>query len=185
MTYQNSKIFKFLNKDKAFTLVEMLVAILIFSIIIGAATGVFISAIRMQRYNLTYQQMLDQTSYAMEYMSRAIRMAQKDTGAECIATAGKNYELIGDSSLEFKTYKSPTECWRFFLDNKHLKINKGGTVYYLITSSKFEVTSLKFNVLGDEAEKQPRVTIFMEIQGKDYGSQPKIRIQTTISQRNL
>ena len=71
---------KILNKNKAFTLIEMLVAALIFSIVIGAATGVFVSAIKLQRYNLAHQQLLSQVSYAVEYMDRAIRMAIKDDG---------------------------------------------------------------------------------------------------------
>ena len=68
-----------MNKlNRGFTLIEMMITVLIFSVIVAAVIGVFVSAIRIQRYNLTYQQLLDQTSYAMEYMSRAIRMAVKE-----------------------------------------------------------------------------------------------------------
>ena len=77
-------------KFRAFTLIEMLIAVVIFSIIIGAATGVFVSAIQLQKYNLAYQQLLDQTSYAMEYMSRAIRMAKRNEGPVCSFSDSKN-----------------------------------------------------------------------------------------------
>ena len=167
--------------NRGFTLIEMLVAILIFSIIIGAATGVFASAIKLQRYSLTHQQLLDQTSYAMEYMSRAIRMAQKDTTGGCTGTANKNYKSTGND-IKFVTYNN--ECWEFYVDGGQLKIDKNGTPYEL-TSGNFNVNSFNVIVPGDESEKQPRVTIFMEIQGEGLNPQPRIKIQTTISQRNL
>jgi len=163
--------------NKGFTLVEMLVAILIFSIIIGAATGVFASAIKLQRYSLTHQQLLDQTSYAMEYISRAIRMAVKDNGS-CFDTS--NYDT--SSGIRFKAYDG--QCWRFYIDSDQLKIDKDGTVYNLI-SDKFKVGTFNVTVTGDEPEKQPKVTIFMEIEGQGAAPQPKLKIQTTVSQRNL
>ena len=177
-------MFKFLNKNKGFTLVEMLVSILIFSIIIGAATGVFVSAIKLQRYSLTHQQLLDQTSYAMEYMSRAIRMAQKDTVGGC--TDGKNYKVIDENHLKFMSYNSVLYgCQEFFLEGNQLKTKNDNLSTLPLISPNFRVTSLKFSVSGDESGKQPRVTVFMEVQGEGSGSQPRLRIQTTISQRNL
>ena len=113
-------------RKRAFTLVEMIVVITIFSIIIGAVLGVFVSVIRVQRYTLATQQLLDQTSYVAEYMSRMIRMAKKDTNGDCI-TAGLNYEKtriytpeIGEKrALVFLDYKK--RCKAFFVDNNQLK----------------------------------------------------------------
>jgi len=167
-------------KSKGFTLVEMLVTVLIFSIIIGTGTGVFVSAIKLQKYNLTHQQLLNQTSYVMEYIARAIRMAKKDV-IGCID--GSNY-LETANSIKFATYND--QCWKFFLENAQLKIDKDGIIYEL-SSSDFQVSSFTVSVSGDVADDnlQPRVTIFMEIEGQGPGSQPRLKIQTTISQRNL
>jgi len=176
-------------KSRAFTLIEMLITVVIFSIIIGTATGVFVSAIRLQRYNLAYQQLLDQTSYAMEYMSRAIRMAKRDK-ISCIDESNY-YEGIGNS-ITFATYHNPNECWGFFLEDstKRLKVwkktSEGESEDYL-TSRDFDVISFNVEVLGDEINDglQPRVTIFMEVHRRGSYPQPKIKIQTTISQRDL
>ncbi len=172
--------------NRGFTLIEMLITAVIFSIIIGTATGVFVSAIRLQKYNLAYQQLLDQTSYAMEYMGRAIRMAKRDE-ISCIDDGSNYYEGAGHR-IKFATYHNPNECWEFFLEDstKRLKVRKEAGEYYL-TSDDFDVENFNVNVSGDETDDglQPRVTIFMEIKGKDSGNQPKIQIQTTISQRNL
>jgi len=176
-------MFRFLNKNKAFTLIEMMVTVLIFSIVIGAVIGVFVSALQVQRYNLAYQQLLDQTSYAMEYMGRAIRMAVKDDGVGCISS-GFNYQDSA-SGIKFVNYKG--ECQEFLLEGGQLKVevDSGGKIP--LTSDDFNVTSLDFEVSGDEVDDnlQPRVTIFTEIQGGGAGPQPEITIQTTISQRNL
>jgi len=93
-------MFKCLNikMNKGFTLVEMLITALVFSIIVGVATGLFISAIRLQRYNLTYQRLLDQTSYVMEYTARAIRMAKKDIGG-CVPDGTNYYPDIGNTNV--------------------------------------------------------------------------------------
>jgi len=166
--------------NKGFTLIEMLVSVLIFSIVFGTAMGVFTSVIKLQKYNLAHQQLLNQTSYAMEYMDRAIRMAKKDD-IGCID--GSNYDETSNS-IEFATYHG--QCWEFYLEAEQLKINKDGTIYNL-TSADFKASNFNVTVTGDSLgdDLQPKVTIFMEIEGKGSGTQPKVKIQTTISQRNL
>ena len=58
------------RKSKGFSLIEMLVAMLIFSIIASAAIGFFIFAIRSQIKVLASQKVVNEASYIMEYMSR-------------------------------------------------------------------------------------------------------------------
>ena len=166
--------------DKGYTLVEMLVVALIFSIVIGSATGVFASAIKMQKYNLSYQQLLNQVSYVTEFMSRAIRMAQKDS-IGCID--GSNYQETA-TSIKFVTYHN--QCWEFYLDAGKLKIRMGVDEYDL-TSDDFTVNTFSISVSGDGADlEQPKVTISFSVVGNIVSSsKPKISIQTTISQRNL
>ncbi len=167
--------------NKGFTLIETLIAALIFSIVIGAGIGVFASAIKLQKYNLAHQQLLSQTSYAIEYMSRAIRMAGIKSGC-----AGGGSFFSGGTSLEFESYNSDYGCQEFSLQNGQLKVENDELDDFL-TSDDFEITSLNFQVSGDIPGDalQPRVTISMEIRGKGLVPEPKIKIQTTISQRNL
>ena len=181
---------KFLNKNKAFTLIEMLITAVIFSIVIGTATGVFVSAIRLQKYNLAYQQLLDQTSYVMEYMSRAIRMAKRNEGSICLFSNSKNYNWGAGYYIEFATYHG--QCWKFSRElitegvyQLVVEIDSGDKIP--LTSDDFDVENFNVIVSGDEIDDdlQPRITIFMEIKGEGSGNQPKIQIQTTISQRNL
>jgi prepilin-type N-terminal cleavage/methylation domain-containing protein len=188
------KEFERKTKNRGLALIEMLVAVIIFSIIIGAISGLFISAIRSQRSVLATQELLDQTSYVLEYMGRALRMAKKDSSGTCIL-AGNNYENVGGiSSVRFINYDD--KCQEFFSENNQLKEKKSsdGTETNLppsgtpITSLKLQVNSLKFNLSGQYGSDmfQSRVTIFLEIESKRTAeSPPKIQIQTSISQRDI
>jgi len=181
-------------RQKGFSLIEMLVVCAIFSIVVGAITGIFISAIRAQRYSLASQQLIDQASYTMEYMSRFLRMAKKDDDAgTCTGVPRSNYWTDG-TRLKFKNYKLPPEpqCQEFFLvetsadGNKQLYQELDG-VELPLTSNKFNVKTLKFVVSGDNLgdNTQPKVTIFLEMEGTGASPQPRIKIQTTISQRDI
>jgi len=191
--YKNGEI-----KSRGVTLIEMLVAVTIFTITIGAISGLFISGIRSQRRVLATQELLDQTSYILEYMGRALRMARKElictdktnpATCSCLTTNGYgyNYELI-TNGIKFIDYNGV--CTEFFLEGLEggrLK-KRIGTNTWELTSAKLQVNS--FNIApsgwGQGDTLQPRVTIFLEILGRGAaGEQPKIQIQTSISQRSL
>ena len=187
------KCFNVKIKKGGFTLIEMLAAVMIFSLIIGAISGVFISSFRSQKSALSSQRLLDQTSYALEYMSRALRMATKQTAdiPACLFQSGLNYENVpGVSGLKFINHLEDDDCQEFFLENKQLKQKKNNlTETVELTSSKLEITSLNFLLQGESQDDdlQPRVTIFLAVKGKGQKpeEQPELKIQTTISQRNL
>lgn len=174
-----------------FTLVEVLVVALALAIIIGVGTGVFVSSIKIQRYNLKHQQVFSQISYLTEYMNRAIRMARKGDGV-CIAE-GESYEVLEDyDGIKFINYNG--ECQEFRLDKDfYLDTGYGRIISIidseerLISSDNFSVSLLTFYIDGSsDADKiQPRVTFFIEMTTLELNDQPKIRVQTTISKRNL
>jgi prepilin-type N-terminal cleavage/methylation domain-containing protein len=82
------------NKNKflaGFTMVEMIVVMALFLLVIGAAISVFISMVSDQKRALSEQQFLNQISYVQEYISKALRMAEPELGANCL--------LSGEDSL--------------------------------------------------------------------------------------
>ena len=123
----------------------------------------------------------------MEYMSRSLRMAEKARDSSCI-TAGKNYELTrSEKGIKFINSNNG-QCWEFFVEDGQLKINKSGTAYNL-TSDDLEVKAFKISISGDDntSNEQPKVTFYLDVQAKKgvLFRTPSIKIQTTISQRNL
>ena len=186
---KNKKI-KF--KKGGFTLIEMLVAMAIFSTVMGVITGIFITGIRQQKMALDRQIVLDQTSYALEYMSRALRFAKKQLAGDpvCLSQPGLNVETThGGSGLKFINHLQGDDCQEFFLENKQIKYWRQSDLNspLPLTSVKLEVISLKFDLAGEwETDNlQPRITIFSEIKSAASSQSQKIKIQTSISQRNL
>lgn len=184
-------------KNKGLTLIEMLAAVTMFLIIIGAISGLFISAIRSQRKVLATQELLDQTSYIMEYMGRALRMARKElnctnqadpTTCDCLTTLGYGYncETI-TGGIKFIDYNGI--CTEFFLEGGQIKKRVGVDTWEL-TSTKLQVNSFNISLSGWSQidDLQPRATIFLDIESVRpimAGLPPKIQIQTSISQRSL
>ncbi len=172
-------------QNKGFTLVELLVSISIFSLILSAMSGAFISTIRAQRKSVAFQQLLEQTSYLEEYMSRSIRMGKKDISGACI-DAKSNYEITREGKgIGFLNYNG--NCEEFYLSGTELRQNKNN-VDLVLTSSNLIVENINIELSGNSQTDnlQPRVTIFLKIKGAGSKpeEQPEIKIQTTISQRN-
>ena len=192
------------NKNKGFTLVELLVSMAVFSITIVACTQIFASAIKAQGTILNSQDNLNETSYAMERMSRMIRMAKKEidctdrtdsTTCHCLVNKGYgyNYEInVAGNQLTFIDYRN--QCHRFYLDSGQLKESVASDESGLINASnihplisdEFTINVLKFNITGEKQEDsfQPRVALFLNIEKTGYPDS-NIKIQTTISQRNI
>lgn len=175
---------------RGFTLIEVMVAVTIFSLMVGTIMEIFMWGIKEQRRALSTQKLLDETSYALEHMSRSIRMAKKELNAPaCLSTNGLNYETNADKTL-IRFIDHNNVCTEFFLDadSKQLKKTAGGATLAM-TSSAFAINVFKFNFIGESQSDaiQPRVTIFLDIQGggQKLEERPQIKIQTTISQRNL
>lgn len=165
------------DKNKGFTLIELMVSTAVFVLIFSSVSGLFVASLRAQRRSIAYQQLLDQMSYLAEYMSRAVRMARKDSNGACTGTAKLNYAFAGQC-LKFRNYKN--NCQQFCLKGSRLEDENGN----YLTSPDLNVLSFSVNLSGQTQDDnlQPKAAIILEIQGKENS---KVKIQTTISQRNL
>ena len=180
------------NREQGFTIPELLVAVLVFSLVIGAATNLLLSGIAGQRSSLAMQELLDQSSFVAEYMTRALRQAQKDLGPTCLAARGLNYGLTQEGDgIMFINIQS--QCQEFRLTTARIEevFWAGGeiTSQAFLTSDNPAVTSLTFLLQGEgqDDDLQPRVTFAFELEGQGAKpeSRPKLQLQTTISQRKV
>lgn len=188
-------------KQKGFTLIELLVSFTFFILVIILLVGLFVQLFKAQSKVITSQQLLDQTSYALEYMGRFLRMAQKSINTNCLSVAGITYEngtAGNEEVIRFINYQG--NCQEFFLDSGQIKRRRSGatdgsrdgsfntSTPSPITSNSFLIKAgkLKFRISGAQSEDslQPKVTISIEI-GSPPDLKPKIQLQTTVSQRNL
>jgi len=188
-------------RNRGYTLIEVMAAVAIFSLALSSLTGFFIGALKSQRDNLANQELIDNVSFYLEYMSRSLRMARKDdvvakgeTGeVNCLSGIKANYEIShSGQGIKFRSYKN--ECIDFYVEGGRLKEwKKVGAVESLnfLTPENIEI---EFFALGpsdswDQADdEQPKVTLFIKargLRGQSQEIQPEILVQTSISQRNL
>ncbi|MBI2450410.1 MAG: prepilin-type N-terminal cleavage/methylation domain-containing protein [Candidatus Nealsonbacteria bacterium] len=163
--------------NKGFTLIELMVSVAVFVLAVSAASGLFASSIKLQRNSIANQQLLAQTSYLTEYISRAVRMAKKDLTGACTGAAKLNYSF-SNQCLKFSNYKD--QCQQFCLVGS--RITDGGVNYF--TSNDLNVLLFNVNLSGQTQSDnvQPKIGISLEIQGKENF---KVKIQTAVSQRSL
>jgi prepilin-type N-terminal cleavage/methylation domain-containing protein len=175
---------------KGYTLIEILVAVSIFFVVIAAPSGFFVTALKGQQKALASQELLDNASYALEYMSRSLRMAKKDDvdGVNCLLAYKLNYATT-TQGIKFRNYED--KCQEFYLEDGRIKENKTGYAQPLfLTSNDLEVSKFEISITGETQKDiiQPRITLLLEAKGNRpaiASLQPVLRIQTTISQRNL
>lgn len=186
------------RKEGGYTLIEVLVAVVIFSITVAGPTGLFISSLRGQTRTLLLGRMTESSSYSLEYMSRALRMAKKDLNGTCIDVKTNYKNPSGISSIQFLKYDealSKDICMEFLVQAGQLgerrsanEQSSGLGNFSALTPNELEVTSTqaKFVITGQGQDDnlQPRVTIYFRMTKKNQ-LQPEIRIETTVSQRNL
>jgi prepilin-type N-terminal cleavage/methylation domain-containing protein len=165
---------------KGFTLIEMIVSIAALLVLFGAISGTFIWGLRIQRQELARQDMLNQISYALELMSRTLRMAVVDSHGSCVRESGEIFgiEEPNRNKISFKNGLKGGSCESFGLDGTKINYHFSGKDYPLV-SDKIEVQDLKFKI--ENTNPKPKVVIMMKV--KVPGIKETI-FQTTISARN-
>ncbi len=161
-----------LNK-KGFTLVEVLVATFFMTMMIVVVSGILVHNLRLQRFSLERQELLSETSYALEYMSRSIRMARSGENG--------NYNW-SNNCLTFLNY-DPTKGEQKFCLIEDALYEVVGENSFNLTSDKLKVH--RFQVFPQEGVRiQPLVTLVIEA-SLAHEEEATIKVQTSISQRAL
>lgn len=175
---------KILKNNSGVTLLELTVAVAIFSVVVLSATQIFKMVVDDQRSAIAAQHTQESMRYALEVMGKEMRMAQKSVGNECGPQLnGKVYNIQG--GLRFKNINS--QCVRYFLENdagiSRLKIKRDEDSGY-ITPDEIEVSDLEFDVIDNVGTYQSSVTLKMTVQaaGKEL-HKSEMKIQTSISSR--
>ncbi len=177
---------------KGYTLIEIMVGIAIFMIVMAAPVGLFVNSLKAQQKVLFSQRLMDNVSYSLEYMSRALRMARKDTSGVCIA-ANTNFELTRNGKgIKFLNYSDV--CQEFYWDDvsvPHRLQEVKSAVTLPLTSDDLDILSFKIgpsDSWDQDDNEQPKVTLYLEAKGiksQKTELQPQVKVQTTISQRNI
>lgn len=164
-----------MNKNKGFTLAELLVAMSMFLVLIGIATGGFVRALRTQRATVELMAINDNAVLAIEQIAREMR-------------TGRDFSEISGNELQFVNANGLTVLYRLNDEGveKGIKDADTSTVSYeKITADNVKVVDLNFTVFN-EPGYPPRVTVGLSVSGKNsYIKDVITNIQTTISSRAI
>ncbi len=155
-----------MNMNKGFTVIELMVAVGLFIIVVGIASGTFVHSLRTQRNVAGLMAANDNASLTLEQMTREIR-------------TGKNFSSTG-SRLTFTNYQN--EPVSYTLTDGAMYRNGAP-----LTSKNVLVPYLSFILLGEAPSdgKQTRVTILLGVSARGRLESFITRLQTTVSPRIL
>jgi prepilin-type N-terminal cleavage/methylation domain-containing protein len=183
---------KILQKIKAqsrgFLLIELLVAIALFSIIVVIAVGGFVNALKTQRQVTSLFTAESNLDIAMEQMTREIRTGSSFCGGQdetCSCTPFSGTEEVC-SDLKFTDAEG--EDVDYALQNGVLEESVNGAAPENITGGNVAVKYFNFILFGNDPGDHwnPRITMVLGITPGDAAlSGNTLNLQTTVSARQI
>lgn len=184
---------------KSFTLIELVISVLIFSIVLFSIIGVFGGLAKTQFRASSMERLINSTRSLIEIMTKEIRLASNNTDECSLFAIDKNYEVWDGSSWISTINANGTgirfvdfigRCVTYKLNGTFIEktIKKNSSIIgpEAITNNKVKIDYLNFQIIGDiKGNSQPRVVIKIKASVKDdsNNSDLSFEIQNTLSQR--
>ena len=162
-------------KHTGFTLVELLVAMLLFAVLMTIAGSAFVYGLDLQRRAQNLQATGENATFIFETMLKEIRVSEISPAVE-----DSNCPAAPDEQL---TVMHP-DLGVIMYERQGTDLMRNGVA---INSNTVEFTRLGFCISGAEAgdERQPRITISASVKSTKTKQQSFIDLQTSISPRTL
>ncbi len=177
-------------KNNGFTLLEMIFAVGLFSLVITVVMGVFVKSSQIQRKVIELHTIQREGNFMIEMMSREMRMA---TAISDGGDGNEDQQGNNNSSVEFTNYNgdlvrycranSSGACTEN--DSGDYLTRRANGVNQIVSSSSIKIYSLKFYVPKDisAGADQPMVTISMTIKPAASQYNTEISLQNSVSLR--
>jgi prepilin-type N-terminal cleavage/methylation domain-containing protein len=174
---------------KAFSLMEVIVSVAIFSVIILSTTEIFRLVIDGQRGAIASQNVQESLKYFLEVIAKEMRMAQRDNGV-CSGVPDSDIFSLQTTAdgdvLRFKNYYG--ECVTYETASSSSDTRRGFKItrnadYGFISPLQINMDRLDF-VVNSVASSQPLVTVNLKahaLGGKQFLSE--MTLQTSVSSR--
>lgn len=174
--------FVLIREHQGFTLVELIVAVGLFSVIVSIAIGGFVRAFRTQRQVAGLIVANSNVSLALEQMAREIRTGRNF----CRPDAQGNPTCPPSPSDRLVFVNSAAETVTYRLNGD--VIERGvGSIFENITGDNVNIRYLRFILFGHLRGDgwPPRITVSVGVSSKKGGSEAVVSVQTTVSARLL
>jgi len=137
------------TSQKGFTLIEMMVAVALFSVVMLVSVGSLLSLIDASKRAQGIQSVMNNLNVALDGMVRAMRM-------------GQNYESNDVHNLSFTPFNKPTETWVYRFEettpagsseprgrlHKVYNVTGIGIVDVPLTAAEVDIDSVEFYITG-------------------------------------
>ncbi len=190
MKFLSTKNHKLKTNESAFTLVEMMVAVALFSVVMLVSVGSLLSLIDASKRAQGIQSVMNNLNVALDGMVRSMRM-------------GRNYEIENQYTLRFTPFGKPTEKWTYYFREetpagspeprgrlyKRYTVEGIGMVDVPLTAQEVDIDSVQFYVTGTIPNDNLQPRTMMIVRGKAGYETPKtttyFNIQASATQRLL
>lgn len=177
---------KIINKNnKGFTLIEMLVAVALFSIVLVVAMGAILTVIDANRKAQTLSSVMTNLNFAIESMTRSIK-----TGVDPELSGSGQVITVDANDLSSNSFNR--QKVRFSLLDGQIVRSINNATPVAITAPEVEISSLSFSLNGKGGSytpadfEQPVTLIAVEGVVKISNDiESSFKIQTSVSQRRL
>lgn len=174
------------QKNKGFTLVEMLVSIALFAIVLVITLGSIMTIVDVNRKSQSLTIVMNDLNFVLENITRSVKTGE--IMEDPVLSVGEIYVR------EDLKNKKRDVLYRFDNNGKITRSVKEPEEYFwgepvAITSEQIKIDNFSVQIYGSQNDgdsRQPRVLISMEgtaLVGPTISS--KFHIQTTVSQRRL
>ena len=163
------------KKEVGFTVVEVLVTSLIFSIIAMAVSAIFVETLSLQRRLSASQKIQDNAIFVLESMSRDIRVS-----------AISNQESPGCTANTLTVIHPVKGDVVFRMTNGVIEKSQAGGPFVAISGSDVKFSRFNFCITGSlqNDNKTPRATILTTVENVSGREVLEVNLQTTVSSRD-
>lgn len=148
---------------RGYTLLEMIVSVGLFAIVMLAATGAYLSLVKLDRHARAVNSVANNLSFAIDSMARSIR-----TGTEyaCDANSGSpNCTATPGDSFSFEDSEVPSRSVVYAVSDNQLVASIDGGTPVPLTDPRVHVESLSFYVRGVGTGDGTQPQVIFNIQG--------------------
>jgi len=171
---------KFLHKTKkGFSLIEMIVAVAVFTVVVIIAMGTYLNASSLQRRAVAARALNDNLSFAFEVITREIRDGHD------FFFSGNQIDFKNNFECDISYYLLGGKLYRYgSLDTSISCLNPEDRP---LTSSEIEINNLEFNLAFDNPSNL-RKMIIINMNGfinLEKGDEYEFNLQTAATQQDI
>jgi prepilin-type N-terminal cleavage/methylation domain-containing protein len=177
------------SPNAGFTLIEMIVAVFLFTVVMVVATAALATVINANRRVQGAQNVMNNLNFALDSMTRSIRTGnQYCTGATC-ADGASSFSFVDTDGNDVTYRLSQDADGHGFIERSNSSLNVGAFVP--LTAPEVDVKTLEFYVAGEGAyangdTNQPHVLILVRgTAGETVKTTVPFDIETIVTQRIL